>query len=72
MTAGLVDQLGNLQDAVDVAGELAGIVEKPRLVYPPKEKAPFFEYFVEETISRVRQGLHEQAGGGLKFLWSGV
>ncbi len=72
MAAGLVDQLGNLQDAVDVAGELAGIKESPRMVYPPKEKAPFFEYFVEETISRVRQELHEQAGGGLQFLWSGV
>jgi len=72
LEAGLVDQLGNLQDAIDVAGKLAGIAEKPRVVYPPEEKATFLEYFVEETISHVKQELHEQSAGGLKFLWSGV
>jgi protease-4 len=72
LAEGLVDRLGNLQDAVDVAAELAGIDDKPRVVYPPKEKAPFIEYFVEETITRVRQQIHEQSSGGLKFLWSGI
>jgi protease-4 len=72
LEAGLVDQLGNLQDAIDVAGKMAGITEKPRVIYPPEERAPFLEYFVEETISHIRQELHEQSAGGLKFLWSGV
>ncbi len=72
LEAGLVDQLGNLQDAIAVAGTMAGIKDTPRVVYPPREKAPFLEYFVEETISQVRQELHEQSAGGLKYLWSGV
>jgi protease-4 len=72
LEAGLVDQLGNLQDAIAVAGTMAGITDNPRVVYPPKEKAPFLEYFVEETISQVRQQIHEQSAGGLKFLWSGI
>ncbi len=72
LEVGLVDQLGNLQDAIAVAGKLAGITENPKVVYPPKEKTPFLEYFVEETISQVRHEIHEQSAGGLKFLWSGV
>ncbi len=35
---GLVDQLGNLPDAIEVAGRLAGIKGKVEAVYPPKEK----------------------------------
>jgi len=72
LEAGLVDQLGNLQDAIDVAGKLAGIKGHPKVVYPPKEKSNFLEYFVEETISQIRQELREQSGGGLNYLWSGV
>ena len=68
----LVDRLGNLEDAIDEAAELAGITDKPNVVYPPKEKRSFVEYFVNETISQVRQGLHEYSAGGLQFLWPGV
>ncbi len=72
LEAGLIDQLGNLQDAIATAGKMAGITENPKVVYPPSEKAAFLEYFVEETISQVRQELHEQSAGGIKFLWSGI
>lgn len=69
---GLVDQLGNLQDAIDLAAEMSGLGENPKVVYPPREKTPFMEYFVEEAVSHFRQGLYEQSAGGFKFLWSGV
>lgn len=36
---GLVDQLGNLEDAIDLAGRLAGIEGKIVPVYPPQERA---------------------------------
>ena len=49
---GLVDRLGNFQDAVDLAKELAEIKGKPELVYPPKEKTPLWKYFIGETTSR--------------------
>ena len=48
---GLVDQLGNFQDAIEVAKELAGIKGKPELVYPPKEKMPLWKYFLGETTT---------------------
>ncbi|AKU91038.1 signal peptide peptidase SppA [Vulgatibacter incomptus] len=38
LQAGLIDQLGNFNDAVDLAAELAGIEGKPKLVYPEKEE----------------------------------
>jgi protease IV len=46
----LVDQLGDLEDSILVAGELAGIKGKPKVVKKDK-KVPFLEYFKEETAS---------------------
>jgi len=39
---GLVDKLGDLQDAIDLAGRLGGIKGKVEAVYPPKEKLSLF------------------------------
>ena len=39
---GLVDQLGNLPDAIDLAGRLGGIKGKVDAVYLPKEKISIF------------------------------
>ncbi len=40
---GLVDELGNFHDAVDLAKEQAEIKGEPRLVYPPDDRARFLE-----------------------------
>jgi len=47
---GLVDRLGNFQDAVQWAGELAGIEGDPEILYPKKEKIPFLQYFIESAL----------------------
>jgi protease-4 len=39
---GLVDQLGNLPDAIDLAGRLAGLRGKVEAIYIPKEKMSLF------------------------------
>ena len=39
---GLVDKLGDLQDAINLAGRLGGIKGKVEAVYPPKEKLSLF------------------------------
>ena len=70
--AGLVDRLGNMQDAIDVAADLAGIQGEPKVVYPPGPKPKFLEYFVEETVSQLRRGLNQQSSGGMQFLWAGI
>ena len=46
----LVDQLGDLEDSINVAAELAGIKGKPKVVKKEK-KVPFFEYFKDETAA---------------------
>lgn len=46
----LVDQLGDLEDSILAAAELAGIKGKPRVVKKEK-KAPFLEYLKDETAA---------------------
>lgn len=72
LEAGLVDELGNLQDAVAVAAEMAGIEGEPKVVYPPRDKHKIFEYLVEETASQLRHGLQERTAAGLQYIWTGV
>ena len=57
---GLIDQLGNLSVAVTEATRLAGIKEKPYLVYPKKDKMTIIKELLEEggakSIARFRSG----------------
>jgi protease-4 len=46
----LVDQLGDLEDSIRVAAELAGIKGKPKIVKKEK-RVQFLEYFKEETAA---------------------
>ena len=54
---GLVDKLGNLQDALTLAGTLSGIEGKISPIYPKKKHMPFFRYVVGETISEIMSRL---------------
>ncbi len=49
----LVDELGGLQDAILIAGRLAGIEGKPAVVYTAKKKAGFWRYLIESTTSAI-------------------
>lgn len=52
-TLGLVDELGNFNDAVRVAADLAGIEGEPRLVYPHKKNAFAWQAFLTEGARAV-------------------
>jgi protease-4 len=67
---GLVDDLGNFQDAVTIAAELSGIDDEPHLVYPPEPKKGFIQYLLEETSSQLQKGLREEAATGLQYRWN--
>lgn len=54
-TYGLVDRLGNLQDAVQWAGELGGIEGEVETVYPEKEPLSFFQYLMESALHMWRE-----------------
>lgn len=70
LDAGLVDELGGYRDAIRVAGKLAGIKGKPKVVYPAPDKEELLEYFIQETAQLVKQGV-QNGDVGLQFLWSG-
>jgi protease IV len=55
-TLGLVDRLGNLQDAIQWAGELGGIQDKIETVYPEKEGISLINYIVESTVKLWTEG----------------
>lgn len=56
---GLVDKLGNLQDAIDEATKLAGISGKPQVLYP-KKKFSLWELLIKEMASALVEVLNER------------
>jgi len=57
---GLVDKMGNLQDAIDEATKLAGIEGKPYVIYPRKKKPSFLEFLFREMASSLVEALNEK------------
>jgi protease-4 len=58
---GLVDMLGNLEDAVAEAGKMAKIEGEPRVVTPPKKKFSILELLRDEAKSIIEEKLtHSQ------------
>jgi len=54
---GLVDALGNLEDAVAEAGKMGKIPGEPRVVTPPRKKISLLELLKEETRSLIEEKL---------------
>lgn len=52
---GLVDEVGSLQDAVRLAGRLAGMGEKPEILYGTKRKTGLWRYVIENISSAVTE-----------------
>lgn len=71
-SVGLVDELGNLEDAIDAAAELAGIEKKPDIVYPEPSKPRLIDYLVEEMVSHFKKGLQEESRVRFNLVWSGL
>jgi protease-4 len=68
---GLVDFLGNFQDAVEITKELAGIKGDVTLVYPKKSKLNLLDFLLEistEFAARLIQNLR----GRIEYRWNGV
>jgi len=68
---GLVDELGNLQDAIRVAGKLGGIEGEPSVVYPPDPRPRLLDYLVEQGASQIGEVLKGDVQPGLQFVWPG-
>jgi len=56
---GLVDQIGNLQDAIDIVAKMVDIEGKPNILYP-KRRFSLWELLVRETTSAILDTLSEK------------
>ncbi|MBM4312041.1 MAG: signal peptide peptidase SppA [Deltaproteobacteria bacterium] len=51
LEAGLVDEMGNLYDAIQSAADLAGIKGKPEVVYPKGKKPSLLDFLLETRLN---------------------
>jgi len=62
MELGLVDRMGNFQDAIDLAAEMGGIDGKPHVIYPRKRRNItdlLFEKVIATLVEKIRVSNHE-------------
>ena len=68
---GLVDFLGNFQDAIEITKELAGIKGDVTLVYPKKSKLELLDFLLE-TSTEFAARLIQNLRGRIEYRWNGV
>lgn len=65
---GLIDRLGNLEDAVEWAGRMGGIKGKITAVYPREEKFTIWKYLKESSLNElVNQVMHPAVYAGYLY-----
>jgi protease-4 len=69
---GLVDQLGNFEDAVELAKTLAGIKGEVTLVYPKKPRGKWWNLFLQDTSQAVAMAIRDALMSRLEYRWEGV
>ncbi|MCK5912387.1 MAG: S49 family peptidase, partial [Desulfuromusa sp.] len=71
-TAGLIDELGTLSDAIKYAAKVAGIDADSDLVYPEPEKTNLIERYLQSAASRyLGVNLKQKMTLGPQYLWNG-
>ena len=66
LEAGLIDRLGNLEDALGVAGRLAGLGSRPRIIRAPEERPSWLmEALLGEATARAVRRIVTRAGTSL-------
>ncbi len=67
---GLVDFIGNFQDAVEITKKVAGIHGEVELVYPKKSAGELWNLFLESSVRQLANALTQLAGGAA-YRWNG-
>jgi len=62
---GLIDKLGNLQDAIEIAAGMVGIEGEPKVIYPKKEKPSILDFIFEEVAKSVARVVESSLRGVL-------
>ncbi|NLA74288.1 MAG: signal peptide peptidase SppA, partial [Deltaproteobacteria bacterium] len=68
---GLVDQLGNFEDAVAAAKEYAGIEGEVNLVFPEKKRISVFDLLRGEAAQSIYRMLRDISGTRIEYRWDG-
>ena len=58
----VVDELGNLRDAISAAAKLAGIEGEPKIIYPEEEKRSVVDYLFDRVTEQLADNLQEYMG----------
>lgn len=66
----LVDRLGTLQDAIEEAGRLSGIVGEPEVVLPPRKKVDYWDLLADGAEGMINGALGK-AGSGIRLMYGG-
>jgi protease IV len=66
----LVDKLGNLQDAIDEAAKMTGIINKPKIVFPPKTRKSILDIFLEGVSESFVKSIKIESGVEDSFEYS--
>ncbi len=69
---GLVDQLGNFEDAVTLTKELAEIDGEVNLVYPQKKKIRLLDILLGEAAESVSNILKNSTKSSIEYRWDGL
>ena len=69
---GLVDQLGNFQDAVDLAKSMAGIKGEATLVYPKRIRLRLWDILAEDASRVIYRALRDALGMQIEYRWDGL
>jgi protease-4 len=56
---GLVDRMGNLQDAIEIAAQMGGIVGKPSVIYP-RRKFSLWDLLLQDLAAALLKTLQEK------------
>jgi protease-4 len=69
---GLVDQLGNFQDALDLAKKMSGVEGEVTLVYPKKAGARFWDLLFRNASDALYRSLRSTTGVRIQYRWDGL
>jgi protease-4 len=68
---GLVDQLGNFQDAVDLAKKIGGIKGEVDLVLPKKKRIRILDLIIQNMTKAIYGAVNDNLTPKLEYRWSG-
>lgn len=68
---GLVDELGNFEDAVNLTKELAGIDGEVNLIYPQRKKLKLLDILMGEAAESISDILKNSTKSTIEYRWDG-